>query len=105
MNPWSFFLKLQHAGRDYYLVWSTSTDAPVTNGMSYAEFQTYYRQTYGEDAMEYFEARMELMGKTGCSRPGLTVDEAIADNRAGTNETHLSREVLIHHYCISPRRK
>ncbi len=99
-NPWSFVLKLEYTGQAYYVVWSTRSDAPMMPGMLLAKFKEYYQTTYGEDALEFFEARMLLLDKTGCSRPGMTLEKAIENNRAGPEEKHLTRDGLIRMYCL-----
>ena len=46
-----YILKINDGSKDYYLLWSTVVDAPVTQGMSLREFKKYYQSEYGEQGM------------------------------------------------------
>jgi hypothetical protein len=91
-----YIIKLE----DQYLEWSTVVDAPVTFGMSLEEFTEYYKVEYGCRAMRFeFKDRMDRVEKTGTSALLYdSVDEVIEHNRAGKDETCLSKEQIIDFY-------
>ena len=61
-------LKLNDGKQDFYLEWSTHTDAPRTFGMSLEEFTIYYREEWGRYAMQReFPERMERVEAKGTS--------------------------------------
>ena len=85
---------------DHYLEWSTVVDAPVTFGMTLEEFTEYYQAEYGRSGMREFEDRMERVQEKGTSAFLYdSADDLIAHNRAGKNETCLSKEQIIDYYC------
>lgn len=84
----------------YYFEWSTIADAPITRGMNLEEFTKYYSNKYPY-GVEYFLHRfnrVELKGTS--SHLDDSADETIAFNRAGDNETHLTKQEIIDKYCI-----
>ena len=86
---------------EYYLEWSSVVDAPVTFGMPLEEFEEYYRARYGIDSLDGLADRMERVEKTGTSsRLDKNLEEFIASNRAGKNETCLTLEEIKDWYCI-----
>ena len=85
---------------DYYLLWSTVSDSPVTWGLPLDEFKVYYECEYGNTGMDELPARLERVDRTGTSAFGQTADEVILKNRAGHKEAHLSRDELIDWYCV-----
>jgi hypothetical protein len=88
---------------DRYLEWSSIVDAPATYGMTLEEFKNYYEQSYGTSSMAELEERLKRVEKTGTSSMSEeTVDELISFNRAGFEESCLSKEELIDHYVIIP---
>jgi hypothetical protein len=70
------------------LEWSTVVDAPVTYGMTEAQFRASYREEYGSRGMLGLDARLERVRQhgTSCVEP-CTVEYLTAGNRAGPNET------------------
>ena len=90
-----YIIKLE----DYYLLWSTIVDAPITLGMSLNEFKIYYRVEYGEKGMENLSARLIRVNKKGCSGFDTTLDRLLDINRAGPDESKLTRLEIIDAYC------
>lgn len=94
-----FIVKLD----DWYLEWSTVSDAPVTRGMSREDFDAHYRERYGSEGMRELPARMERVDEKGTS--SFMYDDAkgtIEYNRAGPNETTATRAEIIERYCVNP---
>jgi hypothetical protein len=99
-----FIIKLD----DWYLEWSTVVDAPVTYGMTRDEFTAYYRDQYGRQGMEGgdFAQRMERVETKGTSSLlDKSVDETLAGNRAGKDETRITREQIVQSYCIDRKER
>ena len=86
--------------RDFYLEWSTVVDAPTTFGMSLDEFKDFYRQEYGNQEMQQLPQRLERVERTGSSEHGKTLDDVLIANRAGKNETEISKAEIFRKYCI-----
>jgi hypothetical protein len=87
----------------WYLVWSTVVDAPLTYGLSRGAMLEYLLQCTGDHAWQAVE-RMDRVDAKGTSsfNPGASVDNLIECNRAGPNETKLTREQIIEQYCRTP---
>jgi len=81
--------------------WSTVVDAPVTFGMTLEEFTAHYKDEYGRHGLQFeFEQRMKRVEEKGTSSQlHDSVDEVISGNRAGKNETCLTKEQIIAGYC------
>ena len=84
---------------DYYLTWSTVVDAPTEFGMMLDEFNDEYQRRYGEEGMDILPYRMARVKAKGNSANDLTNDDLLAANRAGPNETELTREEIVQAYC------
>lgn len=96
-----YIVKLRGDGTDYFMEWSTIVDAPVTHGMSWEEFEEYYRRKYREAGMAELPARMERVNKNGTSSlDQLTARQLISGNRAGSGETELTTAQIIDAYCV-----
>jgi len=90
--------------RAYYMEWSSICDGPNTYGMSLEEFAAYYRDEYGRLEFEHrFPNRMKRVEEFGTSeRRETSVHGTIGFNRAGKNETVLSFEQILEHFCRHP---
>ena len=92
-----FIIKL----REFYLEYSTIVDAPVTDGMKLREFTDYYKSQYGEEGLEGLPARLARVEEKGTSAfADVDVDDTLSCNRAGPNETTLTREDIFQAYCL-----
>ena len=95
----SYILKLEDDGKEYFLEWSTIVDAPVSYAMQYDEFRDFYQQEYGRSKMAEFEERIARARAKGTSSMlHESADDIIDWNRAGPNETNLSKEEIIEKY-------
>lgn len=85
---------------DQYLEWSTVVDAPITFGMSLAEFKEHYRSEYGEDGMRCLAERLERVERVGTSEIGaMRIEDTISCNRAGDNDKRLTKKQIVAKYC------
>lgn len=98
-----YIIKLSDKTTDYYLIWSTVVDAPVTYGQQLEYFKRYYKKQYGEEGMKELVGRLERVEKTGISAhpPFDDLDDLFLCNRAGDNETKLSKKQIIAKYCTN----
>lgn len=95
-----YICKFIDGDKSYYLEWSTIVDAPVTSGMSLEEFRGYFRDEYGRKSMADLEDRLKRVEEKGTSSiMHDSVDDVIALNRAGKEETRLTLEQIIEGYC------
>ena len=85
----------------YYMEWSTVVEAPVTYGALKNEFIANYRWSHEEWENSTLLSRLNITDKTGCSTPGITADELIANNRAGQQEECLTRAEIVEQYCTN----
>jgi DNA polymerase II large subunit len=92
-------IKLSDGGRDFYLVWSTSWDAPVGYGMSLEELQARVREEEGRRGLRELPERLVRVEATGTSFYDSSVDDTIRFNRAGPEETQATRDEIVAHYC------
>ncbi len=98
-----FLCRIDVDGVPMYCEWSTVIDAPVTTGGTREELYDYYRSRYGEESIGKLEERLARVDATGCSAlNGTTVESLIQNNRAGPDETPLTREELIDRYFRNP---
>ena len=82
---------------DLYMYWSTVVDAPVSKLLPLKEFKEWYEWYHPNE--DDFGERLTRVDKHGTSsRSGLSVDELINYNRAGENESCLSKEDIINKY-------
>lgn len=88
-----YLCKVQDGDKAYYMEWSTITDSPVTTGMPLEELKEQYCDDDFEDRMKRVEA------KGTSSRLDDSFDKLISGNRAGKNESCLSKEQIIEWYC------
>jgi hypothetical protein len=96
-------IKLNDGTRDYYLEYSGIVDAPLTYGMTLEEFKEYYRDEYGRDGFKRLEQRLSRVEEKGTSNySDASVDDTILCNRAGKNETRLTKQQMIEMYCHGP---
>lgn len=90
---------------DYYMEWTTISDAPATFGMSLDEFKEYYQEEYGNKGMEDLPKRLERIEKYGSSSiVPKSAEDVIFLNRAGYNEKTLSRSEIIEWFCVKQKR-
>jgi hypothetical protein len=90
--------------KEYYLIWSTIVDAPVTYGMSLNELKNWYKQQYGQNGMIELEGRLERVEKFGISAypPFNVIENYFSFNRAGEDESVLDKNGIIEKYCRVP---
>lgn len=86
---------------DRYMEWSTVVDAPISDGMEWDELVAYYRRHYGEAGVERLLARQERLRDYGhtLGDTSITVEDLIADNRAGPDETSISADEIYRMCC------
>jgi hypothetical protein len=96
-----YIVKLTDAhNRDYYLIWSTIVDAPVTRGMTREGLEAYYLRKHGDAGMRDFEFRMERVDLKGTSSMfDADAEATVSGNRAGPNESCLTVAEIIAKYC------
>ena len=101
----TYIIKLPCDGIDYYLLWSSIVDAPVTVGMTMDEFMADYKERYGTEGMDGLPARLERVEKTGTSDAvsRTPVRNWIEGNRAGELESELSFDEIVDAYIRQPR--
>jgi hypothetical protein len=96
-----YIIKLTDNDKDYYLLWSTIVDAPVTHGMSLEDFKIAYEQEYGRSGMSDLSQRLERVEQTGSSEYMGNLESLLGHNRAGENESCLTKEEIIKKYCLT----
>ena len=84
---------------DYYLIWSSVVDAPITLGMSQDQLIDWLETEYGHDGLLWWDRAKPWIEKHGTSEPLYPIETILSNNRAGPNETELSKDEIIQHYC------
>lgn len=89
-------LKDEKFNKEYYLMWSTIVDAPVTYGMEYDKFKEYYFKEY---ETKDFEQRMKRVEEKGTSSfVDSSVESLLSFNQAKEGETG-DLEYILENYC------
>ena len=94
-------LKDSNTSTEYYLIWSTIVDAPITDGMSLDELKTWYKRRHGTQGMKDLPERLSRVEKTGTSSRVESLADLISVNRAGKNQGEISLEEIINIYCLN----
>ena len=93
---------LHHRDTDMYLEYSTVVDAPVTIAVTRDEMRAYLikRDGDGGDDGREVDERLNRAKRTGtsCRHPGGSLESEITCNRAGRDETEMSREQFIRYF-------
>lgn len=87
--------------REYYLLWSTVTDAPVTSGGNLKKMKAYILKKKGEEGLADFEQSLPWLEEYHHNiqwDKGRLITK-IGLNRAGRNESSLNYQQLIETYC------
>lgn len=83
-----------HAGR--FFLWSTVVDAPVSRAMSREEMRAHLIVEYGRADTENHDRALDRAEAKGTSSlRGITLDDLIAGNRAGANETEATLSEIL----------
>jgi hypothetical protein len=87
--------------KQYYFLWSTIVDAPITFGMELDEFMDFMKEEYGNQGWDGLNESLERARKHGTSwaSENYPLDRMINNNRAGKNETTLTKEQIVEWYC------
>jgi hypothetical protein len=95
-----YICKVANDDQAWYLEWSTVVDAPVSYGMSLEEFKEFYREEYGNQGLGELEERLKRVEQKGTSSMMHdSVNDLIANNRAGKKETQITKDQIIAYYC------
>lgn len=95
-------LILHNAGA--YQLYTTVADGPCyETALTLEELKEILRFEGGQSAIDALPARLERAHKTGCSSiDGQTLEECIACNRAGPNETNVPVDEFIKRWVTLP---
>ena len=87
----TYIASFEHEGTRYYFDYSTVVDAPVSELMTRAEYEGYYRRRWCRRGMQELPARLARTDVTGSSAMATeTFDELVGCNRAGPNDKRLT---------------
>lgn len=87
--------------REFFLIWSSVVDAPITYGMSREELVEHIREQYGRSGLDALPERIARAERAGTSsRIHASLDEETDFNRAGMDETRLTRDQIVAMYCL-----
>jgi hypothetical protein len=97
--------KINDRGKDYFFIWSTVVDAPVTPMMVEKDFLRLIKDSYWRDSVSSqdwtIDSAMQKVQETGMSwrnAYGITLDSMLQGNRAGYREQSLTKIELIFWY-------
>lgn len=97
----NFILRFDTKEGPRYLEYSTICDAPVTYGMTLAEFKKHYLREYGRTSERDFGERIKRVDAKGTSsHHHSSVADTIRNNRAGKDETRVTVEQLVDYYVV-----
>ncbi len=92
-------VKLTDGDQTWYMEWSRMSAGPLTLGMEWDEFKSFYKEEYGNAGMRELEEDMKCLSHHGSNSPHYSAADFIRRNRAGRLDTRLSKEQLIEYYC------
>lgn len=78
-------------GTEMFIVWSSIVDAPITFAMTQEELRLWWSEEYGRAGREQLNGHF-ARGDFG------TLEDELVVNRAGADETHLTREQIIDYF-------
>ena len=84
-------------GEDAYVLWSDTVDAPISPVLAEADLLSHLRSHHGIDSAEA-SAAVQRAAAHGSSDPALPLADALATNRAGPDERHLTLDELLERY-------
>lgn len=87
--------------KEYYLIWSSIVDAPISEGMSLPDLKDWIREEYGREGLDALPARLARVEAKGTS--AMDDDDALDTiwlNRAGPDERPLTILGIYRHYCL-----
>lgn len=93
-------VKLNHKGRDWYLIWSTCVDAPISYGMTLEQLHRWFEKELGELGLRSLPSRLSRVEETGTSYALGDLESLIARNHAGSEGKTLSLEEIKEVYCV-----
>jgi hypothetical protein len=98
-----FSMVLNDGERDWYLLYSTVVDAPVSRGMTFEEYLDFYEKSNGEKLTpEEIEEKKDLFKKNGTDFQFEEVGSLLKCNRAGIDEQCANKEEILEYYCHNP---
>lgn len=92
----NYILRFERDGETRYMEWSTISDAPSSKLMTREAFEKHYLYNYGIVGAEELAGRIARADQRGCSVVwcDLTLQECIAENRAGPGESCLTESEI-----------
>jgi len=88
-----------------YNFFSTVVDAACyESALTLEQVEGIVKEKHGSDGMRDLPARLKRAHETGCSADGWTLDDCIAGNRQGPNESEMPRDEFIRRYLTFPAR-
>lgn len=88
-----------------FFEWSSVVDAPVTFGMTEAELREHIATRYGAEGLSIADNRIERAKRIGTSYIDHeeSFDDLVNFNRAGPNETRLTKDQIVQIYMVEKR--
>mgnify|MGYP001128230156 CR=1 FL=1 len=90
----------KQTNNDYYLIWSTIVDAPVSYGMSYDKCVKLFIKDFTDLELLHLSNYLTKLKETG-STANLSIEELLEFNKAGANGEKLSSDEIIQDYCLT----
>lgn len=84
-----------------FMEWTSVSDGPVSPLLTEVQFRRYWREEYGRSRWHELAEVLMAVKARGTSARGYTVDEIIKSNRAGKNDTKLTKKQIINGYTPS----
>jgi hypothetical protein len=82
-----------------YNFWSTVVDAPCyESALTLEDVREIVKTEYGNDGLRLLDARLERAHRDGCSAFDMDLEDCIAGNRAGPDETEMPFDEVIARY-------
>lgn len=86
--------------RDYYLIWSSVVDAPVSFGLTYPDLVRWVRREEGLKGLALLDEQMKFIERYGTGSCNIKAESLFSFNRAGPDESSLNEEEIYRAYCL-----
>lgn len=87
--------------KDYYLIWSSVVDAPVSFGMNRVELEKWLKEEYGRAGLSDWLRMIPRVDEIGTSfYERDSVEDTIDGNRAGPMGACLTLDEIYTAYCL-----
>jgi hypothetical protein len=91
-----------HHNGAYNIFGTVADGAHYENALTLDQLRAVIKREHGKAGLDYLPQRLGRAHLTGCSGLGHSLDDCIAQNRQGPNESHMPRDEFIARFLTLP---